>query len=81
MGDVGDDYRAWREIKSDYKQKCLDEADSKGWSKHTPYHWYRDVNGERLDYWPSTRKTMWRGRIYGSDGNNEWYLELIGETK
>jgi len=37
--------------------------DDGGWTKHTEYHWSRMVNGERLDYWPSRKKFMFRGKV------------------
>ena len=33
------------------------------WTKHTQWHWSRDINGERLDYWPSRKKFQWRGKV------------------
>lgn len=39
------------------------DADDGNWTKHTPYHWSRMINGERLDYWPSRKKFQWRGRV------------------
>lgn len=33
------------------------------WTKHTPYHWSRSINGERMDYWPSRKKFQWRGKV------------------
>lgn len=38
-------------------------ADDGGWTKHTQWHWSRVVNGERLDYWPSRKKYMFRGKV------------------
>jgi hypothetical protein len=32
-----------------------------GWSVLTEGHWYRMVDGERLDYWPSTSRWKYRG--------------------
>lgn len=37
--------------------------DDGGWTKHTAHHWSRSVNGERLDYWPSRKKFMFRGQV------------------
>ena len=31
-------------------------ADDGGWTKHTDYHWSRDLMGQRLNYWPSRKK-------------------------
>lgn len=43
------------------KQAMTD--DDGGWTKHTPYHWSRSINGERMDYWPSRKKFQWRGKV------------------
>lgn len=42
-------------------------GDDGGWTKHTPHHWSRTVNGDRLDYWPSRKKFMYRGRVQRGD--------------
>ena len=73
MGDMGDFYRDWDAIKKAAKEKRLAEAlctfdawqdPMPGWTKHTPYHWSRDLCGDRMDYWPSTGKWRWRDRSY-----------------
>ena len=63
----------WDEIKKHSQDKFdkdrkrfLAEAqrdEVKGWEKHTPFHWSRMVDGERLDYWPSRKKWQYKGRI------------------
>lgn len=35
-----------------------------GWTKYTPYHWSRDLCGDRLDYWPGTGKWRWRDQSH-----------------
>lgn len=48
------------------RARFLDQAqvaDDGQWTKHTPHHWSRTVNGERLDYWPSRKKFQWRGNV------------------
>lgn len=60
--DTALDYQA---LKAHTKQKKVDRLESvceEGWSKHTPYHWYRVIDGDKLDYWPSTGKCRWKGR-------------------
>ena len=37
--------------------------DDGGWTKHTPYHWSRMIDGDRLDYWPSRKKWQYRGQV------------------
>jgi len=65
MGDMGDLYRDWDAIKKERKAERLAEAEAAnmpGWTRHTPYHWSRDLQGDRMDYWPSTGKWRWRNR-------------------
>lgn len=47
----------------------LASADPTDWHQHTPYHWSRDLKGHRLDYWPSTRKWQYQGRVLQGDIN------------
>ena len=73
MGDMGDFFREWDEIKKAAKERRLNEANCHfdaihnpmpGWTKHTPHHWSHDLCGDRMDYWPSTGKWRWRNCIY-----------------
>ena len=67
----------WDAIKANAKSKFdedrkrfLGEAvllDDGGWTKHTDYHWSRDVAGNRLDYWPSRKKFMHKGKVMRGD--------------
>ena len=41
--------------------------DDGGWTKHTPHHWSRMLDGQRLDYWPSRRKFQFRGKVRRGD--------------
>jgi len=34
------------------------------WGKHSIWHWYKDIGGKRLDYWPSTGKWKYDGVVY-----------------
>jgi hypothetical protein len=46
------------------RAKALTEAPDDGcWTKHTPYHWSRMIDGDRLDYWPSRSKWQFRGKV------------------
>lgn len=56
MGDMGELYRVIKEDKKERRQKNLKTANCDGWKKFTEYHWYQDINGKRLDYYPSTGK-------------------------
>jgi hypothetical protein len=63
MGDMGDLYNALKEQKKEKRQKNLKKADPTGWNKHSEYHWSRIVNGKKLDYWPSTNKFQYAGKV------------------
>lgn len=64
------------------RARFLDQAqtdDDGYWVKHTTWHWSRDVNGERLDYWPSRKKFQWQGKV--ARGLGAMYRIITGETK
>jgi hypothetical protein len=42
-------------------------ADDGGWTKHNEHHWSRDVQGHRLDYWPSRKKFQFKGKVRRGD--------------
>lgn len=46
------------------RNKRLSRADDFGWSKHSDTHWYRMIEGEKLHWWPSANKWLYRGRYY-----------------
>ena len=63
MSDIGD---LWREVREDTKKhraKMLQQADTEGWTQHSPYHFSRIFGGERIDWWPSGGKAKYRGRM------------------
>jgi hypothetical protein len=62
MGDMGDLFRDWEEMKRQERQQRLEIAnasDLPDWTKHTSYHWSRMVAGQRLNWWPSTARWSW----------------------
>ena len=67
MGDMAEIFRDLRETKKTRKQERLAKADPTGWTQHTPYHWSRTLNGKRLDYWPSTHKFQYEGKVHHGD--------------
>ena len=67
MGDVGDDYKALKELNDERKKRNLESASKDGWYLHTEYHWSRTLNGKRLDYWPSRNKWQYDGRVMCGD--------------
>ena len=58
MGDMGDIFRAMTEYKKERRAARLKRADDTGWQKHTMYHWYRIINGKKVNYWPSNGLVM-----------------------
>ena len=52
----------FNEDRSKFLNQAVADDDGK-WTKHTAFHWSRQVNGERLDYWPSRKKFQYRGRV------------------
>jgi len=67
MGDVGDDYKALKELNAEKRQRNLENASRDGWHLHTEYHWSRTLNGKRLDYWPSRNKWQHDGKVMCGD--------------
>lgn len=49
------------------RQRNLAAADPAGWEQHTPYHWSRQLDGSKLEYWPSRRKFAYRGVVRRGD--------------
>lgn len=52
------------------------ESDDGLWTKHTEYHWSRELCGHRLDYWPSRKKFMWKNKVQRGD-----VMSFIRKTK
>lgn len=67
MGDVGDYWNDHREWDKKRKEKNLASANDEGWTKHTDYHWSCELNGKRLDYWPSRNKFQYNGKVMTGD--------------
>ena len=67
MGDVGECFKALKEHRKIQREKNLKNADPKGWNIHTDYHWSMDLNGYRLDYWPSKNKFQYKGKVMCGD--------------
>jgi len=73
----GDRDPIWDALKAHSKEKFdADRAkfmaqanadDDGGWTKHTPHHWSRLVDGSHLDYWPSRKKFQFRGLVQRGD--------------
>jgi hypothetical protein len=71
MGDMGD---YWRDVREAAQQHRAEQHEKNrlatkdiDWREHTPWHWSADINGERLDFWPSKNKWMFRGKVSTGD--------------
>jgi len=67
MGDMREVFDDMMQHNRARKAKNLASADPSGWTIHTKYHWSRDLNGKRLDYWPSKNKFQYDDRIMCGD--------------
>lgn len=69
MREVFDDMRQHdKERRERNLRKSLEDVYSLGnWICHTEYHWSRDLNGKRLDYWPSRNKFQYDGKVMVGD--------------
>lgn len=67
MGDMAEVFTHMRERDRERKDRNLKAANPEGWTKHTMYHWSRDLNGKRLDYWPSRNKFQYQKRVMCGD--------------
>lgn len=70
-GDTALDGQAMRVIAKEGRAAALTNAvqhDGEGWTKRTPWHWQRRLDGELLDYWPTKQKWRWDEQTYhGND--------------
>lgn len=79
MSELGDDFRAMREETKRHRAKMLEKADTSGWTAHTDYHFSRDFNGERVEWWPSGGKAKYKGKmVYGHKKVNDLIKRLKG---
>ncbi len=47
-----------------------------GWTFHSETHWSRPLLGDKLEFWPSTRKFRWRDKTnYGTVAEVERFVE------
>ena len=67
MGDMGDLFRDLKAHNMRRAAKNLASADPAGWVKHTPWHWSREFNGKRPDYWPSRNRFQYEGKVMTGD--------------
>jgi len=59
---MGELFRAYKEDKRKRRAANLKKANDAGWNKYTEFHWWRMLNGQRLQYWPSSGKFEYNGK-------------------
>jgi len=66
MGDMAETFRYMREEIKKKKANQLAESSAiaKGFTQHTEYHFSTMCAGNRLDWWPSTRRWMYKQRLF-----------------
>ena len=66
MGDMGELFNAQRAATKAHRAEMLAKADTTGWTKHTQWHFSRMFGRDRVDWWPSGGKAMYRKKmVYG----------------
>ena len=63
-GDMKDYFDDMKSLKKERKEQRISEFNPDGWTRHGEYHYSKKINGERVDYWPSTNKCQHRGRVW-----------------
>lgn len=69
MGDMREVFDLMREANKQRKEKNLANAEPflKFFTKHTQWHYSTYLNGERVDWWPSTNKWRVSYKNYNGD--------------
>lgn len=78
MGDMGEVFRVHNALRKERGERNLAKASLDGFEQCTPYHYHRVLLGDRLDYWPSRNKWMWRGKVM--TGNVREFIEKREKT-
>lgn len=55
--------KARRHRRREDRRAALKAADTTGWTKHSDYHFIKNEDGQRIDWWPSTGKWAVNGVI------------------
>lgn len=74
-----DDWDVFRDMRAEKQAKRgarLAAADTTGWSRFCVTHFYRDVDGHRLEWWPSGNKWLYKGKYYRG-GLPKWIKDKI----
>lgn len=49
------------------------------WHKFTKWHWKTEIDGKRLDYWPTKRKWKFKGELH--TGDIERFIESLEQPE
>lgn len=79
MGDMREIFDAMKEFRLERRAKRLSEAKEIGWQKHTEHHWFRVINGTKLNYWPSSGLVMIGNRRHNI--NSKHIQAMLAATK
>lgn len=80
--DTNEYFRAMRDVAKEQRAKALDDADTKGWTQHTPYHFSRIARGAKIDWWPGVQKARWLGQMYhGEERVAALIKAVLGESQ
>tara|TARA_R110000850_G_scaffold273054_1_gene408797 strand:+ start:2029 stop:2271 length:243 start_codon:yes stop_codon:yes gene_type:complete len=58
MGDMAEVFNAMKQHKKESRAARFEAANDEGWEKHSDHHWYRIINGKKMNYWPSSGLVM-----------------------
>ena len=67
MGEMSEIFNAMKERDKERKSRNLANANLTGFTRHTEFHYSTNLQCDRLDYWPSRNKFMWRKKVYTGD--------------
>ena len=62
MGNMKEYFNDLNHHKKQLAAKRLDEFDPTDWTCHTSYHYSQQIDGTRLDYYPTTDICKWKGK-------------------
>jgi len=69
MSDMAEAYKEMRKNRQKRRRDRLKEADDTGWGKYTSHHWYKEIKGIKVEYWPSTGTFRVYGQVKHGDVN------------
>lgn len=69
-----------RKDRANRRAMRLERTDDFGWSKHQDTHWYRMIDDEKLHYWPSSNKWLYKGKYYRGGLPRELKLKIEADN-